>query len=460
MSSDFIKEKIKDRPIDKKKLAKRIGLTVLTAVIFGAVSAAVFSAVYTRLNPAGSKAIKKVELSDSDADPDPQYASSENDISPDDSVSDNESVSNDAAVSGNNTVSSDELSVSGNDVEDLPPSAPSTIINNITNKVDITPEKYARLYKSLHDVAADASRSLVTVSGTTTDTDWFENPYESGNSTVGMIVADNGRQLLVLADSSATDDADDIHVIFTDGESVSAQIMNTDPDTGLQIIGIELTDIREETADKISFANLGSSAYASTVGTPVIAIGSPLGITASEAYGLITSMSQEQEMSDFNVHLLTTDIYGSDNASGVIIDYSGHVLGVITTAYKDRNLTNLITAYSISDIKDTIENLANGKERTYLGIIGTSVTSDAEEAYNLPVGAYVINVDPDSPALTAGIQSGDVITKIGTQDISDYNDYTRALAELSSGVETVITVQRYSRGDYTELTFEVELSAR
>ena len=196
------------------------------------------------------------------------------------------------------------------------------------------------------------------------------------------------------------------------------------------------------------------------MGMPVIAIGAPIGIKGSEEYGFITSMSQEKELSDFNVHLLTTDIYGSDKSSGVIVDYSGQVIGIITNAFGSGSLQNMITTYSISDIKDTIENLANGKERTYMGIIGTSVTQDAVESFGLPTGAYVLNVDPDSPAMAAGIQSGDVITQIGTEPVRDYKDYTTILSQLSPGVETVVTVQRFSRGDYTELTFEVGLSRK
>ena len=171
-------------------------------------------------------------------------------------------------------------------------------------------------------------------------------------------------------------------------------------------------------------------------------------------------MSQEKEMSDFNVHLLTTDIHGSANSSGVIIDYSGHVLGIITNDFDGSNSDNMITTYSISDIRDTIENLANGKERTYMGIIGTSVNQEASDTYHMPAGAYVINVDPDSPAMKAGIQSGDVITKIGTEEIEDYNDYSKVISSLTAGVETVVTVQRFSRGDYAELTFEVELAKK
>ena len=391
--------------------------------------------------------------------------------SDEDSVSVGYAPSLSADEAGEGTVSADSASESEN-------SAAQTIVNNITNKLDLTPESYAKLHRRLHDVALDAERSIVTVTGTTTDTaldaersivtvtgtttdtDWFENTFENGNSTAGVIVADNGRQLLILTDSRVTENADEISVRFADGTTAKAKIIKTDPDTSLQVVGIELTDIGDETKRQIESASLGSTTYASTVGTPVIAIGSPLGFLGSEGYGLITSMSQEEEMSDLNVHLLTTDIFGSENASGVVIDYNGKVMGVITTGYQPKDTSNLITTYSISDIKDLIENLANGKDRPYLGVVGTSVTEEAAAAHDMPKGAYVINVDADSPAMKAGIQSGDVITRIGTQTIADYSDYTKALAELAPEMETVVTVQRFSRGDYTELTFDTELSKR
>ncbi len=444
MASDFIKEKIKDRPADKKKIAKKIGMTIFIAILFGFVSALTFSLVYSHISDKDGD-IKEVSLSS--AEPEPIPADKSGNAAKD-------------TVSEADTSADDESSVSDDSVVAAKPSGPSTIINNITNKVDITPESYAKLYDSVHDVAADAAKSLVTVNTTTTGTDWFENPYENGSTAIGMILADNGRQLLILTESSVTKDAEDISIGFCDGTFAGAKIMNTDPDTSLQIIGVELADISDETMNSIKYATLGSSAYASTVGTPVAAIGAPIGIVSSESYGFITSMSQEIEMSDFNVHLLTTDIHGSDNASGVIIDYTGHVLGVISSKAKDRNIDGMITTYSISDIKETIENLANGKERTYLGIIGTSVTEEAADTQNMPMGAYVINVDPDSPAMSAGIQSGDVITKIGTENIINYDDYSQAVSELTAGVDTVITVQRFSRGSYTELTFEAELSKK
>ena len=454
MASDFIKEKIKDKPIDKKKLAKKIGFTVLAAVIFGAVSALVFCITYRQIGPRDTDEVKEISLSSSAAEG----------ISADETLS-GESVvvleeeeegytEDDITGEDGEAASVSEDTVSDND------SVPATVINNITNRVDISPASYARLHWLLHNVAADAGKAIVTVTATTTDTDWFENTYESGNSAMGLIIAENGKQLLILTDSSVTRDAEDISVMFANGETAEAEIVGTDADTSLQVIGVDLSEIDDDTKEKIAYASLGSTTYASTVGTPIIAIGAPLGIPDSEAYGFITSMSQEKEMSDFNVHLLTTDIYGSQNASGVLIDYNGRVMGIVTTAYQTKDTSNMITAYSISDIKDVIENLANGKDRPYLGIIGTSVTEEAVEAYDIPRGAYVINVDPDSPAMKAGIQSGDVITRIGTQAIGDYSDYTNELTDLAPGVETVVTVQRFSRGDYTELSFEAELSEK
>lgn len=453
MASDFIKEKIKDRPVDKKRLARQIGLTAVIAVVFGVVSAVTFSLVYAHIKPSSDDSVKPVELNAQENEP--EASISEDLTATEEALESNDDPDHTGAgasfVSGNSTEQK-----SDNPGENKR----TTIINSITNNVDISPEGYSKLYKELHSVAADASSALAIVTATTTDTDWFENPYKSGNSVTGLIIADNGRQLLILVDGSATKSAEEIRVRFPDGTGAVAKILNTDPDTSLQIIGVEMSDIDEDTIKKISYANLGSSSPSSMVGTPVIAIGEPLGIIGSEAHGIITSASQEKEMSDFNVHLLTTDIPESENSSGVIIDYSGNVLGIISDGSEVETLKDMITVYSISDIKDTIENLANGRTRAYLGIIGTSVTDEAADEYGVPMGAYVINVDQDSPAMASGIQSGDVITKIGTEVIEDYDDYTTALSQLDSDVETVVTVQRFSRGKYTELTFETELSRK
>mgnify|MGYP002859500285 CR=1 FL=1 len=263
----FIKEKIKDRPVDKKKLAKRIGMTALIAVVFGVVSAVTFTIVYAHIRPDDTEPIKQVSLAGEEPGQEVTVSADET-ISDDETESDNEAA---PAIEEPEASPSPDDTVSDNGTGEAEAKKPATIINNITNKVDISPESYTKLYRALHDVAQDAGRALVTVTATTTDTDWFENPYESGSSAIGLIIADNGRQLLILVDSGVTKDAEDITVSFADGTVSPAKVMNTDADTSLQIIGVTLSDLSDETKNKIAYASLGSSTYASTVGTPVIA---------------------------------------------------------------------------------------------------------------------------------------------------------------------------------------------
>ncbi len=447
MASDFIKEKIKDKPVNKKKLFTKFITTVFMAVIFGVVAAVCF---YFTME--GIETVRGVDLPD------------EIDLSADD-----DTVSEDVSASENEPVlqeeekeeEKEEESGGEKEAEEEKKSEPrKTVINNITNNVSMTPESYEKLYAALHETAREAERAIVTVTGSVSNTDWFDNTYENNNNGSGLIIAENGKELMILTKKSITDGAEKVSVSFVNGESVEARIVKADDNTGLETVGVNLTDISAETMDAIATARLGNSSYPSLVGTPVIAIGNPLGIRGSEAYGLITSNTDEEQMTDMNAHLITTDIYGSSGASGVIINYSGSVMGIITTDYSSDDMENIITAYSISDMKNLLERLANDRDGIYMGIYGIDVTEEASQNYGVPKGAYVTGTIAGSPAMTAGIQSGDVIVKMDDEDIDKFSDYTRVLGQLKAEENVSITVQRYSRGEYQEMTFEVEAAVK
>ena len=225
----------------------------------------------------------------------------------------------------------------------------------------------------------------------------------------------------------------------------------------MQILYLWLKELDNETKKALSKASLGNSSRDDIVGKPIIAAGSILGAAGSQIHGFITSDSIEEQMADRNLHLLTTDIYGSTEASGVLIDYNGRILGIITTLYPAAGAENLITAYSISDIKFLIEQMANSLEPAYLGIYGTDVTVEAANTLGVPIGAYVTGVVPGSPAMAAGIQGGDVITKIGKDEIINFSDYMRVLEKNQPKDKLAISIQRYVRGAYIKMTFEVML---
>ena len=444
MASDFIKEKIKEKPVNKKKLLARFLNTVFLAAVFGVVAAFCYYFTLQGIRTVRGNELVNVNEINIPAD--------------DEGISDN-SAKEQQTVSG--ASKEKEETVQPADEENNERKADSysrTVINNITNKMEMTPESYEKLYAALHESAVDAERALVTVTGSVSNKDWFDNTYENSSNGAGLIIDENGRELMILTDKAVTEGAETVSVTFCDGESADARIVKVDSNTGLETVGVELTDISDETMEKIATAKLGNSSYASLVGTPVIAIGNPLGIKGSEAFGLITSNMNEEQMTDLNTHLLTTDIYGSSNASGVIINYSGNVLGIITNRYSEADTENMITAYAISDMKNLIERLANGRDEIYMGIYGIDVTDEAVKDYGVPKGAYVTGTIAGSPAMAAGIQSGDIIIKMDDKEILNFGDYTRAWGELKPEDEVNVTVERYSKGEYQEMVFEVEVS--
>lgn len=422
----FIKEKIKNRPINKRKLAIKVVVTFGLAVLFGLVAATVYVISVPRIEDTLYPEVPDMV-----------------DIPGDEEILDD--------LLSDNSVSAQTVS------EAEPAEEPEPVINNIIEKVEIETEDYALLYDKLYDIAREAKKSVVNVTGVSSDKDWFQNTYENMNQASGLIIADNGKELLILVDRSVTEDVESIRVEFCNGKTAEAVLKKYDPNTNLAIIGIDMVKVSDGILDAITMANLGSSNTLDLVGSPVIAIGSPLGTPDSVSYGVMTSISDAKSLIDAQTRTVTTDIYGSKNATGAIINYQGEVLGIISKKDKNEDIENLVGGYAISDIKETIERMSNGQDKAYLGIYGTDVTQEARNELGIPAGTYVTNVEMDSPAMDGGIQSGDVITKIGTTEIGGFSDYEDAMSKSKPEDVTVVTVRRYAMGEYSEMTFEITL---
>ena len=442
----FITEKRKNKPINKQKILWRIIFTIILAIIFGVVSAGVFTAMVRHNGSVDMR--EKVDFTPEELMPEEPMETS----------SDNSTVSAETPVV-------EEVSQNDSEKEEVVEkktvSAASTgtrIINNkIVQKISIGISDYKKLYEDLYEASTRASRSIVTVTGISSDTDWFENTYENTDQASGLILADNGRELLIVVDSKVSDDNARIRVEFSDGTKANGKKGMKDANTGLMIVGVELSQISDETKEEIREAVLSNASPSSMVGEPIIAIGSPIG-SNSIAYGFVTSTAQTLSMIDRNIHLVNTDIYGSRGASGVIVDYSGSVLGIITEKKSDYTTANLISAFAISDLRNSLEKISNGSSLVRMGIYGTDVPEEAMEE-GVPNGVYVAEIVMDGPAMEAGIQNGDVITRIGTQEIRSFDEYEKVLQNSQPNDNAVVTAMRYARGEYQEMTFDVTFDA-
>jgi len=415
---DFMKEQIKERPLNKKKLLRRTVVTASMAVVFGLVACLTVLV----LEPVFSNWLYPEKTAEYIT-----FTPETEEMLPED------------------------MALDDNELEQENEELQRPIIIQ-EKKVDAL-EIYEETYKGLQNIAEDANKYLVTVTGVTSDMDWFDNPYESSGQTAGVILANNGKEYLVLADAAPLADAETIDVTFCDGSEAEAGIKMTDPTTGLAVLAVDSGEIGQSTLEEISTAILGSSGYHSLSGSPVIAIGSPMGISGSVMYGMVTSSETVLDMVDSEYKLITTDIYGSKKGTGVLIDLKGEIVGIIHHGFNDTGMENMVYALGISELKPTIERLSNGRRQAYLGIHGTDVTEEANRNLQVPYGAYVTEIEMDSPAMQTGIQSGDVIISLNGRTVENYGEYIDALAASQPGISVNVTVMRKNQEEYKAMSF-------
>ena len=365
---DFIKEKIKDKPINRRRLLIRMIYNLLCAVVFGV--AACF--VFVLLKPYMEEWLYPEKESTINIPKDDLPVEQDSEKKEDEPQKEEESKK-----------------------EEEEPKAPEKVV---VQKLEL--EDYQKLQDKLYAIGKQANKSVVTVTGVTSSKDWFDTPYENKNRSAGIIIGNNGQELLILTEKKIIADAQTINITFINEKEVSAQLKKYDGNTGIAIISVPLTEIPEDTMKEIEVAVLGNS-YNIIQGTTVLAIGSPLGANYSILCGTITSYQNKVSTIDTNYTIFTTDIVGSENGSGVLINLEGEIVGLVLQDYSNQDDRNTITALSISELKQVIQDLSNNQDITYVGLRVSTVTNAIAKEYGIPKGVYIKSVELDSPAMAA-----------------------------------------------------------
>lgn len=409
---DFIKEKIKDKPVNKRRLLVRGGFNLLCAVIFGLVACFVF----VLLKPYLEEWL---------------YPEESSTISiPKDDVPQEEEPK---------------------EPEETPtpvPAEPET--EPVVLEAELEIEDYQELQNKLYEIGKQANKSIVTVTGVTSGKDWFNTPYENENSAAGIVIGNNGQELLILTEKKVIKDAQAISITFIDEAMVSASLKKYDGNTGIAIISVPLDEIPEETMEHLAVASLGNS-YMVQQGTTVLAIGSPLGANYSILCGTITSYQNEVSTIDKNFTIFTTDIVGSANGSGVLINLEGEIVGLVLQSYSSQSDRNTITALSISELKQIIEDLSNNRDVPYVGLRLSTVTDGIAREYSIPKGVYIKSVEMDSPAMAAGLQEADVIVKLNGEEVATVEQYNQKIYALNPEDTVTVSVKRQNGEEYVDL---------
>lgn len=321
-------------------------------------------------------------------------------------------------------------------------------------KTVLTTETYQEMLNNLKQVSGEVRKSVVEIQGAVTEEEFSKDQEDKEKSISGMIVADNGQELLILAGELPVKDAKIIRVTFSRDSQCDAILKSRDAGLGLCVYAVQRKNIADDVWAQIETATLGGSKVVSE-GDTVIAVGKLYGCDTIAGYGVIESGENYLDKADGQYQTIYTDVAGDISGSGVLVNIRGEVIGIINTSVRTDDQTNKISGYGISDIKDVIELLSNGKNVPYLGVSGVEVSSEMQ-GQGIPQGVYVKEVDAGSPAMAAGIQSGDIITNIADTDIINLLGYHNTLMKQNVGDKILVRGKRQGTGgEYVDIDFGV-----
>lgn len=333
------------------------------------------------------------------------------------------------------------------------------IVQNVIDERKFTIDDIEDMYEALKELSNDKMNSMVTVVSVVNEVDWFDNYYEKSGNTSGVIIAKDDNNIMILTNYDAILEADNLRVMLASGNTVDATLLKGDIATNLAVISIPLHELNVADLDKIEIADLGNS-YVVEQGEPLIAIGNIFGYHNTMNYGIATAVRNVVQETDACYKLINTNIACEEDGTGVLINLDGQLVGIITSKYNTDTSSNLITAYSLSDLKVIMQQLSNNKDVTYLGIYGQSVTQAMQTSNGFPQGVYVTSTEQDSPAFVSGIQSGDIVTGINGKSVTTIKEYQQLLYSYSPGDVIMVSAMRLGREGYIGIEFQCTLGVK
>ena len=264
----------------------------------------------------------------------------------------------------------------------------------------------------------------------------FGGSNQSATATGTGFVVD-GRGHIVTA-AHVVEGASSISVKFQDGTTRTAKVLGTDEATDVAVLSIDPSGL---TLHPLA---LGSSASLS-IGDEVAAIGDPFTYDRSLSTGVVSGLDRTiSAPNGFTVaHAIQTDAaLNPGNSGGPVLDASGRVIGIvdqIATNGSSQTSTGVGFAVPIDLVRSELSKLEAGQtvRHAYLGVS----TSDLGTG---TAGALIQSVSSSGPAASAGLRSGDVVTRIGSAAIKGTNDLVAAVAAHAPGDRVQVTVKRGS----------------
>jgi serine protease Do len=300
---------------------------------------------------------------------------------------------------------------------------------------------------------------------------WGVQEQESQSCGSGIIINKDDKYLYIATNNHVVADAETLTVQFCDDETVSCEVQGTDASDDLAVVRVALKSIKDDTLSQIKIASVYDGDDL-VVGQGVIAIGNALGYGQSVTNGIISALGRTVTVQDSttgetvtNSNMIQTNAaINPGNSGGALLNASGEVIGINSAKYSDTDVEGFGYAIPMSDAMPLIEQLIEKGEveqaqTAYLGIQGQDISSDVAQSYNMPEGVYVYNVIAGSAAEQAGLQQGDIITKLDSQSVSTMEELKTLISSYKAGDSVKLEIERLGNNGYEKQSVKVTLGS-
>jgi len=278
-----------------------------------------------------------------------------------------------------------------------------------------------------------------------------DQPVERKTMSLGSGVIVDAKRGLVITNNHVIANAVQITVTLRDGRHLEAELVGTDPETDVAVIKVpaeKLAALKPADSDKLR------------VGDFVVAIGNPFGLGQTVTSGIVSALSRSGLGIEGYEDFIQTDAsINPGNSGGALVNLNGELIG-INTAIFSQSGGNIGIGFAIPinlalSIMEQL--LQHGQvQRGFLGVQAQDLSPDLAEAFGLKQqsGAVVNRIMDDSPAAKAGLQPGDIVTKVNGRPINNASDVRNQIGLMRVGDTIEFEILREGKPQTITATIE------
>ena len=261
----------------------------------------------------------------------------------------------------------------------------------------------------------------------------------------GFFISHDG---YIVTNNHVVQDSKAVTVTMDDGKVLDAKVIGTDPKTDLALLKVEQPG---------DYPYVTLAKGTPQIGDWVVAIGNPYGLGGTVTAGIISAKGRDIGDGPYDRFLQIDAPINKGNSGGPAFNEQGQVVGVNTAIYSPSGgSVGIGFAIPASTVDRVVAALEHGGvvERGYLGVQIQPVGPDIAEALGLKTteGAIVDRAMPGTPAAEAGLQAGDVITKVNGQEVKDAGDLTREIGSMKPGEKIDLSYLRNGAEQTADVT--------